>query len=213
MRKTNARTLAMRDPALAALTGAMGGADFGTEFGDDLGVEFGYADAWGAEGAMVPAPTKDQALQAFAQMHQQNMKSARRASLLEPNRGSSVKIERYAMSLSQALTLGTAVALSMSQNPDVNIRPQRAVANAPQPGFCTIDNIKAANVSALVGGTADAFMFNANAWGVQLDLPTLSPANRLSVTGNYTGFVPPGYVSGVAYTFSISFTGPASVIA
>lgn len=211
MRKTTARTLAMRDPARAAALGAIDGDDFGVEFGDDI--EFGYADAWGAEAAMVPAPTKDQALAAFAQQHQMRARTAKRASLLEPNAGSAKKIERYAMSLSQALTLGTAVAISMSQNPDTNIRPSRAVSNAPQPGFVTLDNIKAANVSALIGGTADAFTFSALAVGTTLDLPTLSPANRLSVTGNYTGFVPPGYVSGVAFTFCMTFTGYASVIA
>lgn len=213
--KTTARNLAMRDPAFAAAIGAIGsgdfGADFGAEFGDDLGYEFG-ADAPAAT-AMVPAPTREQALSAWAQIHQQKAITDRRARMLEPNKGSHVKVETYVMAMSQALTLGTTVALDMSQNPDVNFRPQRVVSNAPAPGFATISNIKLANVSAVVGGTTDAWIFSATAVGTRLDLPTLSPANRASCTGSYSGFVPPGYVAGSAYSFSLSFVGPATMAA
>lgn len=242
MRPT-AKDLAMRDPALAALTGAIVGADFGceadgtlgdaefgfgidpnltpfmpgAEFGDDNGDgegdwEFGSYYGYGAPPpppAMHPA-----AVHAIVQRHVATQRQvARRAALLEPNKGSSVKVERYTFPLNQTLTLGTAVALSLSQQPDVTIRPQRVVMNAPTAGFCTIATMKVANVSVIVGATSDAFEFSPIAVGSILDMPTLSPANRATVTGNYTGFVPPGFVGASSFLFVVSFQGPASIVA
>jgi hypothetical protein len=48
---------------------------------------------------------------------------------------------------------------------------------------------------------------------MSLDMPTLSPANRATVLGFYTGFIPPGFVLGAAYTFVASFKGPATIVA
>lgn len=217
--KTNYQNLAMRDPAAAALVGAIQGDDFGVEFAggmySGMGIEFGQDDwtLYGAESINVPAPTKEQALSAFAQMHAQKTHAARRARILEPNAGSPVKIETYFMNVSQDLTLGTNGAISASQNPATNFRPQRVVMNAPAPGFATVSDIKASNVSAQIGGTADAFMFSAQAVNTHLDLPTLTPANSLTVTGNYTGFVPTSYVAATTFKFCAGFVGPASVIA
>jgi hypothetical protein len=73
--------------------------------------------------------------------------------------------------------------------------------------------IKVANVSVTVGGTQDAFDYSAIGVEQSLDMPTLSPANRATVLGNYTGFVPPGYVALAAYTFCASFKGPAQIVA
>lgn len=212
--KPNSKELAMRDPALAALMGAHEGADFGGEFDDDYGFEFGYE--FGADGGapMAPAqPPPQVAAQLWAKHLQDSSNTQRRSRLLEPNKGSQVKVERYAFYLNQTLTLGTAVALDCSNQPDTNIRPQRISMNAPAPGFCTVSNIKVANVSVLVGGTADAFEFNANGVGQSLDMPTLSPANRATVTGNYTGFVPTGYAGASSYLFSVGLKGPASIVA
>jgi hypothetical protein len=134
--------------------------------------------------------------------------------LLEPNKGSAIKVERYTFSVNQALVLGVALGLTtMTGQPDTNIRPQRVTMNAPTPGFCSITELKVANVSVTVGGIADAFQFSAIAVGQTLDMPTLSPANRATVLGAYTGFVPPGFVGGSAYLFTASFTGPASIVA
>lgn len=215
---TNYKNLAMRDPAAAALVGAIDGDDFGVEFAgmySGMGVEFGEDwTQYGADPINVPAPTKEQALSAFAQLHAQKTQAARRARILEPNAGSPVKIETYFMNVSQDLTLGTAnTAISASQNPATNFRPQRVVMNAPAPGFATISDIKASNVSAQIGGTADAYMFSALAVNTHLDLPTLTPANSLTVTGSYTGFVPTSYVAATTYKFCAGFVGPASVIA
>jgi len=228
----SSKNLALRDPALAALMGAIDGSDFGSDDDESFGMghygfEFGgfeFGDDYGAEpdhrqfkrpqgggGAMVPAPQVAAAL--WAKHVKQTAHTENRQRLIEPNRGSATKVERYQFSVNQALVLGVAAALSASGQPDTNIRPQRVTMNAPAPGFATISEIKVANVSVTVGGTADAFDFGANGVGQSLDMPTLSPANRATVLGNYTGFVPPGYVGGAAYLFCASFKGPATIVA
>lgn len=210
MRNPNAKTLALRDPAMAAFVGAISGSDFGSEWGDELEVDYGYE--FGADAA-IPAPTPQQAMQAWQAQAMQKARTMRQVSKLEPNKGSAVKVERYMFSIVASLTLGTSSTFSVSNNPDTNIRPQRVTCNAPAPGFATLSNIKLANVSVLVGGSADAWSFNANAVGQTLDLPTLTPANRATVEGSYSGFVPPGYVNGNTYSFITSFSGWASIIA
>lgn len=206
----NARKLALRDSALAALVGAETGADFGIEFGDDYSGGADYGIDFGAD-APVGAPVNPTALVRSAQM--QAHVTQRRLNLIEPNKDSKVKIERYSFALNATLTLGAASAINMSGNPDTHLRPQRVMMNAPSPGFATISEIKVANVSATSGGSHDAFDFSPVAVGSHLDLPTLSPANRAQVLGNYTGFVPPGFVGGAAFTFVASFKGPALITA
>ena len=222
MSNPNSKALALRDPALAVLMGAIDGSDFGIESGSDFGTEddeyFGYefgtdygADAPGA--AMVAAPPPHVAAALWHKHVQKTSNTDRRRRMLEPNSGSDIKVERYGFSINQTLVLGVAAAIVASGQPDTNIRPQRVSMNAPSPGFATISEIKVANVSVTVGGIADAFEYNANGVGQSLDLPTLSPANRATVLGNYTGFVPPGFVGGASYLFAISFKGPASIVA
>jgi hypothetical protein len=209
--------IALRDPALAAIMGGLPD-DFGHESGDDFGIDFGQDD-WGYEfgadagAAMTAMPTKTEALQAWKSHTQQRMMTARRASILEPNKGSAVKIERYGFAVNSTLVLGVASAITASNNPDTNIRPQRVTTNAPVPMFATLSQLSVANVNVLVGGIFDAFDFNANGVEQHLDLPTLTPANRATVSGNYLGTVPPGMVGGTSVTFAVSFKGPASVIA
>ncbi|MGH9966568.1 MAG: hypothetical protein ACREBG_01875 [Pyrinomonadaceae bacterium] len=224
----NAYQLAMRDPAAAAIFGLMpnGGADFGSEysgaestfgddFGDDMGDDYGaeFGDDYGAEFGAAPKPTPQALAHVWRKHNMQKAHTNRRERLLEPNKGSEVKIERYSFSTSQALVLGVASALVMTNQPDTSIRPQRVTMNAPSPGFVTITEIKVANVSVTVGGVEDAFGYAAVAVGVGLDMPTLSPANRATVLGNYTGFVPPGFVGGAAFLFVANFKGPASIVA
>jgi len=260
MGKPNARQLASRDPALAALTGAIGGngSDFGVDFGADyaysgaFGYEFG--DDYGADaplqaGQMTggftfapqalglppspapvtaltkaiqstggnimqsPVPPPAVAAQLWAKHVSDQERTQERLELLEPNKGSRVKVERYAFAVNATLTLGTASAIDAQGNPDVNIRPQRLSINAPVAGFCTISEIKVANVSVTVGGTQDAFDYNANGVGQTLDMPTLTPANRARVLGNYTGLTPTGYTVASTFTLCISFKGPASIMA
>lgn len=227
-----AKQLAMRDPALAAMLGAIGNeSDFGAEFGEDFngegsyfGAEFGSDYGFGAEfgddaavlanpASAHPAAVVQSAQNIVAQQRARAAHSQRRNMLLEPNSGSSIKVERYTFAINQTLTLGTPVALSMSGQPDTTIRPQRVTMNAPAPGFATISELKVANVSVTVGGTSDAYEYNPLGVGQSLDMPTLSPANRATLLGNYTGYVPPGFVAATSYIFVASFKGPASIVA
>lgn len=191
--KPNARSLALRDAAAAAYFGVIGqdGADFGVEFGDDYGTEFG------AEGGG-PAAWSE---------------TRKREALLEPNKGSRAKIQRYTFGVSQDLTLGTTATLAMSDNPETHIRPQRVTSNSPCPAFCTLSAIKVANVGVIVGGVIDAFDVAAVAVDAALDVPTLSPANKVNVAGTYSGLLPTGYVNGATFKKTISFKGPASMVA
>ena len=215
MKHPSARALAMRDPALAVLSGAIDDStDFGAEYGFDFagGADYGFEFGDDAPAAL-PAPTPAQAMQAYRDLHMQKAHTQRRASLLEPNKGSAVKVEVYEFNVNQTLTLATALSFTATNQPDTNIRPKRISMNAPAPGFVTITELKVANVSVIVGGTSDAWNYNANGVGQHLDLPTLSPANRATIIGSYTAFVPPGFVGGSSYLFCVSMKGPASVIA
>lgn len=213
----------MRDVALAAAVGVISGADFGGEFGtdfgdDDYGGDFG--DDYGADApaAAVATPTVPrfnpaQAAQLWVKHHRGQANTQRRASILDPNRGSNIKVERYSFNLNQNLVIGTASPVSITKSPDVTFRPQRTTVNAPTPGFVLIAEIKVANVSVTMGDAEDAYNFSSLGVGQSLDMPTLTPSNRASVLGNYTGFTPPGYVGGSAYTLNVNFKGPASVVA
>lgn len=227
----NQATLIHRDPALASVMGAIGGndeSDFGVEFGEDwdddfegdydedeeddmdfdMGVEFAGP---GKKMKVSSNEVKKILAKRFASMR----RAASRGRILEPNRGSHVKVERYVFTLSETLTLNTAQAFTtLTGQPDTAIRPQRLTCNSPAPGFAFLQEIKLANVSVSVGaGQEDAFNYGANAVDASLDMPTLTPANRATILGNYTGFVPPGYVGGASYTFSASFKGPARIVA
>ncbi len=197
--KPSIKNLVMRDSALASLVGALApkGADFGADRRYEFGAEFA-GDAPTAEN-MQAAWLRDQA-------------TKRREALLSPNAGSSAKIQRYAFGLSQSITLATASALSLSGQPETNIRPQRVTTNAPAPAFASITNIKVANVS-VISGTLDAYEFAANGEGQELDVPTLSPSNRVTVSGQYSGLLPTGgYVTATAFLFTTSFKGPADMV-
>lgn len=51
--------------------------------------------------------------------------------------------------------------------------------------------------------------------GQELDIPTLTPANKASFNGGYTGRVPRALedLTGKKYTFVLAFTGPATICA
>jgi len=133
-----------------------------------------------------------------------------RVGLLKPNGHSLVKVEGYSFSINQTITaLGIAQALLLTGNPQVDIRPIRVTMNAPTVGFATISDIKVSNVSATVGGVGDAFKYNYNGVGAHMKLPMLTPAIPATVSGNYTGFLPPGFVGGTPFLFEAAFEGPA----
>jgi hypothetical protein len=238
--KPNASLLASRDPASLAILGiahsnfgSSFAGEFDGEFGDDdsdIGDDVGFyagdiAAEMGAEfgdevGAAVarkvaarPA-VNSKAIAAWKKVQAEKARTQRRSNILNPNKGSNVKVERYAFSMSQALTIGVAVGLAVNGQPDTAIRPQRVTMNAPSPMFAFINEIKVANVAVTVGaGAEDAFNYGPTGVGQTLDMPTLTPANRASVLGTYTGYVPPGFALGMATQFCVTFKGPASVIA
>lgn len=220
------------------------GADFGADFGGgndfspvgsdvDMGADFGsfewageqalaaYGADFGAAARPAAAPSAAQflAMQKTiatlqGQMKAKAAKTAQRGSLLEPNKGSNVKIERYSFGLSQALVVGTAAAIVLAGNPSVDIRPQRICTNVPGPNYVFLTLIQVANVVVTVGtGVEDASDYANVAVATMLDLPTLSTQTPARVTGNYFGFVPASYVVGSATFFTTSFKGWANVTA
>lgn len=197
------------------------GADFGADFGygdfspvgadmatsdygeDDVGADFGAA-----------APTAPQLQALHKKVVASNKRTAQRAKLLEPNKGSRIKVERYSFGLSQAITIGTTAVINMNGNPSVDMRPQRVTSNVPGPNFVFLSLIQVANVVVTVGqGFEDANDYAANAVGTMLDLPTLSPQNRATIAGSYNGFIPPAYIEGSASFFCMSFKGWAEIVA
>jgi len=147
-------------------------------------------------------------------MHPAIASTAARTLLLDPNRHSTVKVERYSFSFSPAanLVLGTASAIpTFTQNPSTSIKGQRIIMNAPLPGFVLIASLQVANVNVFVGGVEDAFNYSPLAVGVMLDLPRLDPQNRATAAGAYTGVLPPGYTAGNAFQFVITLQGPATL--
>lgn len=220
--RTTSANLALRDPAMAALMGRMSG-DFGADFGDDYG---DAGDEWAGEFGVDAAPAPPMSPQAiaatvphaelvktYATHHAGKRKAARRELILDPNKGSSLKIEGYDFSINFAIVLGAggATAFSVVRQPAVKIRCERFEVNAPSYGFVTLTTIQVSNVNALVGGLADAGRYAQVGVGTRLSLPTIEPYTPVTVSGNYTGFVPPGFAIGQAYTLSFGFLGPARV--
>jgi len=181
------------------------------------GYAFGVDPATGAPAApaaAMPHPASPQGRAIIAQHMQKMAHRNSRALLLEPNKYSDLKVERYTFAVNATITaLGTTGALSGSNSPDVNFRPQRATTNVVSPGMVTISDARVANVSFTVGGSIDAWQWNANAVGQQLDVPTLTPANKATFSGSYTGLVPSPLSGTGSYPFAFSFTGPASIVA
>ncbi len=237
----NANSLALRDPAYAALVGATDGADFGedAEFGgsaDQAGLYYGYNPAnvgWdtpGADGffgnegffgynigADAPAaapngvPSHQQLVSMWQAHARQGAHTARRASLLNPNEHSAKKVERYSLQLNTDIVVGTPGTFSLTDSPDTELRAQRITTNVAEPGFVLISGIKVANVNVTQGGSDDAWSLNPNSWGMQYDIPTLSPANKVTVTGSNSSKTPTGFQTSDTYTLVIKFLGPASM--
>lgn len=229
----------MRDPALAAALGILGGPT--SNYGVDMGAEMGYgADAgygadmgfdggfdgevgYGADAAMAPVaaahlknphhPAHAHRTQAILHSHYaKNARTASRDRLINPNKGSSIQIQRYDFSLQQSLTMGTAAAILMTVQPAVTLRPQRGTFNAPQLGWATISAILVGNVNGMAGQATDAGIYGPTSVGVSLDLPSINPSNRLQVNGTYSGLVSPGYPANFSYPFTASFQCPATTV-
>lgn len=210
----------------------MGLSGFGYGFGDEYGYGddygYGYGDDYGFGAHRRPHPAAlarhphpghpahaHHAARAAHAMQLRNPTStAARTMLLDPNRDSTVKVERYSFSFSPTtnLVLGTASNIpTFTQNPSTSIKGQRVVMNAPCAGFILVSTLQVANVNVFVGGTEDAFTYSAGAQGVMLDLPRLDPQNRATSAGAYTGVLPPGYTAGNSYQFIITLQGPSTM--
>ena len=220
-----------------------GDASFGNDFGggnNGFGAEYyGYGGDFGADPTVAPVSPQamalpvnhpahplhpSQAANTMAILHQHSQGVARtsqREMLLDPNKGSSTKVERYSFSVAasndtsgNALTIGGlaggAQPFSASTQPSVTIRPQRFVTNSPFQGVFLLSGLQVANVNAFVGDIEDAFNFGSAAVGVHLDLPTMSPANKVTMSGSLQPFTPPGF-SAQPYTLTMSFSGPATI--
>jgi hypothetical protein len=192
----------------------------GFGYGQHMPVGYGYGFGQTPVAAQPPIHPSDprHPQHAAAAAHQWELanpsSSTSRSLLLDPNRDSTIKVERYSFSFSPTanLVLGTASNIpTFTQQPSTSIKGQRVVMNAPVPGFVLISSLQIANVNVLVGGTEDAFTYSAGAQGVMLDLPRLDPQNRATSAGAYTGVLPPGYTQGNSFQFIITLQGPASL--
>jgi hypothetical protein len=202
-----------------------GGDDFGVGFGDDYGDDYGDEPDVNGEGEMGaerrgrrphhPLYHPNPRAQAILMAHmRRNKHRAHRALLLEPNMHSDLKIERYTFSINDTITaLQTPQGLDATGSPDVNFRPERVTMNTVSPGMIFVTDGRVANVSFTVGGLNDAWQFNANGVGQSLSVPTLTPANRATVTANYTGLVPSPLSGTGSFQFCVSFSGPATLSA
>ena len=169
-------------------------------------------------GAPPPVQLSPEMRRAMWEYRQRRAHTQRHRRLLNPNEGSDIKLERYSFSLfnmnNTDLVIGTpGIEINYSGQPDVRIRPERILMNAPSPGFATIQDIKVANVSATVGGNSDAFEYSPLAVGTALNIPTISSSTRATVLGVYSGFVPPGFTPGATYPFTVTFQGIAEMTA
>lgn len=234
MRQVNMQEMVRRDPALAVLMGAIGGHSFGyspqaaapqsfrpgPQFGDDYG--FGEPDmgddyGFGAPTARRPnarARMAHPAAQAAAAAHSWQSSTEARSLLLDPNRNSTVKVERYSFSFSPttALVLGTASNQgTYTQQPSASIKGQRVVMNAPAENFVFVQGLQIANVNVIIGGQEDAVTYSGKSQGVVLDLPRLDPQNRATASSSYTGSLPPGFTAGASFIFVVTLQGPATL--
>jgi hypothetical protein len=228
--------LMRRDPAAAALMGAMpGGSDFGSdgfgEFGDDgMHADGMFEEYWagdsdvGADFGAGPTrphpgrPSPQAMARAYAVLHQRNARRTQRALLLDPNMGSELKIERYSFSVNITdpatglpPVLGTSSSLSGTNTPDTHFKPERAVLNVTAPGLVLVNEIKVGNVAGTVGGIGDGYEYSSVAVGTTLSLPRMTPSTKASFLGAFTTFVPPGYVPGNPYPLVITFKGHSTL--
>jgi hypothetical protein len=236
--------LALRDPAFAALRGEMasdfgnefeapvlGGEDDaefggiptpgGTGFGGFSGFSGDYDsfggdyDSFGADAAAPAAAPHPAQVQAIVKAHMQKTQAAnRRKSLIDPNMGSDVKIQRYSFTIGVQITaVGTAQGgLTAQGNPTTHFHPEDVTTNIAQPGFVLILDGRVANVSWTVGQQTDAYVFNPISTGSRMSLPPLTPANQATVLANYTGLPLMGLTTYTgSFPFTMTFSGHATV--
>jgi hypothetical protein len=231
--RPNVSSLAMRRPALAALIGihpAEG--HFGSErtprnrasFG---GFGFGYDDAeYGVDVAELdPLGTgshlatdsrmlsrDDRELASAARLSERRRERAAQARMeLDPNHGQTLKLGHYSFGLAQALTIGLAASIFISDSPSTTMRIKNVVMNVPQVAFVTLNSLLIANVAVTVGGAEDAYAYSAGGFSNHVDYPTLPPSQKATISAAYTGFSPAPFFAGQSFPFSCRFSGKSTV--
>jgi hypothetical protein len=127
--------------------------------------------------------------------------------LLDPNKYSRLKVERYSFTLVQAFTWQITDLLNTTLNPACKMRPDRIVTNVSIPFMIEMSSLQIANVNVLIGGGEDAWVYNPMAQNVVLQLPTVEPAYRVTLTGDYTGTVPQGFSLTATFNFRLGLQG------
>lgn len=230
----NARDLTRRDPAMAALMGAIGsdfGSDFGSEFGSEFGADYGadygddmgadYGDDLGAEfgesfGGARPAPAA--MARVYAKARAGAVRRAKREVLLNPNQGSDLKVEDYTFTVNitdpntnASPVYGTASALAGENTPDVWTRPCRVVMNVPSMGLVKVQSITIGNVNGTIGGRSDGFIYSPVGVGIRNSFPLMSPSTKASFAGSWSNLVPTPFNNGDSYDLSMTFIGPSTM--
>lgn len=233
-----ADNLMMRDPAMAALMGGMGadfggyevGADFGygqDDWGDDAGAEYGEDEAgaefsadFGAARRSPHRPSPQAMARAYAHMQRQNHRRYTRELMLDPNQGSTLKVENYTFAVNIVDTIskvspvfGTPGSLTGENTPNTYLRPEIVTINTPIMGLVSYSAISVGNVNGTVGGQGDAFDFSplAPRSGKQ-SYPLLSSSTKVTFAGSWKGFTPAPYNVGDSYDLVMSFKGPATML-
>ena len=88
--------------------------------------------------------------------------------LLDPNKYSRLKVERYSFTLIQAFIFGTPADLNTTLQPACKMRPDRIVTNIPIPFMMELDTLQVSNVNVLIGSGEDAWVYNPAAQNVVL---------------------------------------------
>lgn len=163
------------------------------------------------EGA--PLPPQNAMQRAWLAIQEQKGITHKRSLVLEPNRGSRLKIQRYNFNISETFVIGTEQGFQIALTPAVTFRPQRVTSNAPCENFVLLSQLQVSTVNAIIGGLADAWQFNANGQGQELDLPTVGPEISVSIAGTYLGTATPQFAPTQKYVFIVGINGPATLTA
>ncbi len=217
--KPSAQSLALRDPAMAAIYGLGGQADFGADLADYRSPVWESrhdANALAERGQFGTAARLDSDASAIQMeerlarhLRQQQSRTEERLALLDPNAGSSVKIGHYTFSVQQTVVLSAAEGLSMTNSPLTDIKPERLIFNVPCFQFALISVVQIGNTSVIIGGSEDAANYTNVAVDVKLSMPLLRTSSRALVGGEYTGLSPAPFTPGNEYTIIATFHGPA----
>lgn len=180
-------------------------------YGDIVRGQYGNASVFDTDASRLRGDNSQLIhLQRVAMLAQrQAAKTEERLMLLDPNCGSTEKIGRYTFSLNQQLVLGVPEAITITNNPTTDIKPEKLIFNAPAFNFALISVLQIGNVSVIIGGFEDAANYGPTALGVHVSMPLLRTSNRAQVTGEYTGLAPAPYTSGAEYSFTLTLQGPA----